>query len=98
MGIYYYRCSPDRRRILFGGRVSYGETDPPISGQKLQAEMVHLFPELRDARISHSWCGFIAYKFDDLMRIGQQVLGLPQGRTALDDVAFQTRPLYTGNP
>ncbi|MFZ4481885.1 MAG: NAD(P)/FAD-dependent oxidoreductase [Rhodoferax sp.] len=123
--IYYYRCSPDNRRILFGGRVSCSETDPRISGPKLQAEMVHLFPELRQARISHSWCGFIAYTFDELMhvgkhdgmhyamgycgsgvgvssyfgmRIGQQVLGLKEGRTALDGVAFQTRPLYTGNP
>jgi glycine/D-amino acid oxidase-like deaminating enzyme len=32
------------------------------------------------------------------MRVGQQVLGKAEGRTALDNVAFQTRPLYTGNP
>jgi glycine/D-amino acid oxidase-like deaminating enzyme len=32
------------------------------------------------------------------MRIGQQVLGLEQGRTELDGLAFQTRPFYTGNP
>jgi glycine/D-amino acid oxidase-like deaminating enzyme len=123
--VYYYRCTPDRRRILFGGRVSHKETDPRISGPKLHADMVRLFPELRDTRISHSWCGFVAYTFDELMhigkhdgmhysmgycgagvgtssyfgmRLGQQVLGLKDGRTALDDLAFQTRPLYTGNP
>jgi glycine/D-amino acid oxidase-like deaminating enzyme len=32
------------------------------------------------------------------MRVGQQVLGKTEGKTALDNVAFQTRPLYTGNP
>ena len=32
------------------------------------------------------------------MRVGQQVLGKAEGKTALDNVAFQTRPLYTGNP
>ena len=32
------------------------------------------------------------------MRIGQQMLGLPQGRTAFDDLEFQTRPLYSGLP
>jgi len=32
------------------------------------------------------------------MRIGQQVLGKAEGRSPLDNVAFQTRPLYTGNP
>jgi hypothetical protein len=26
------------------------------------------------------------------------VLGLPEGRTAFDDLAFQTRPFYTGKP
>ncbi len=32
------------------------------------------------------------------MRLGQQVLGLKEGRTAFDALRFQTRPLYTGNP
>lgn len=123
--VFYYRASPDQRRILFGGRVSNSETDPEISGPLLHAEMVKIFPELATTRISHSWCGFIAYTFDELahigrhdglhyamgycgsgvgmagylgMRLGQQVLGLDAGRTALDDLRFQTRPLYTGNP
>jgi glycine/D-amino acid oxidase-like deaminating enzyme len=69
--VYYYRASPDRRRILFGGRVSLNETDPRISGPKLHADMVHIFPELAATRISHSWCGFIAYSFDELMHVGQ---------------------------
>jgi len=123
--VYYYRSSPDRQRILFGGRVSHRETDPRVSGPKLHADMVKLFPELASVRISHSWCGLVAYTFDELMhlgqhdglhyamgycgagvgtasyfgmRIGQQVLGLQEGCTALDGLAFQTRPLYTGNP
>jgi hypothetical protein len=32
------------------------------------------------------------------MRLGQKVLGLSEGRTAFDDLSFQTRPFYTGNP
>lgn len=31
-------------------------------------------------------------------RVGQQMLGLPEGRTALDGLAFPTRPLYSGKP
>ena len=123
--VYYYRASPDRRRVLFGGRVSHQETDPRISGPMLHADMVKVFPELANVGISHSWCGFVAYTFDELMhvgrhdgmhyamgycgagvgtasyfgmRIGQQVLGLTEGRTALDGLAFQTRPFYRGNP
>ena len=123
--VFYYRASPDRRRILFGGRVSLNETDPRNSGRRLYAEMIHVFPELASVGVSHSWSGTIAYTFDELMhvgrhegmyyamgycgagvgtssyfgmRIGQQVLGLAEGRTALDGLTFQTRPLYTGNP
>lgn len=123
--VYYYRTSPDRRRILFGGRVSANETDPQISGPCLYHDMCTLFPELRDYRISHSWMGTVAYTFDELahtgthdgvhyamgycgsgvsmasylgMRAGQKVLGLPEGRTAFDDLPFPTRPLYTGRP
>ncbi len=69
--VYYYRASPDRRRILFGGRVSTDETDPAVSGPLLRADLVALFPELAGTRISHSWCGFVAYTFDALMHIGR---------------------------
>jgi len=123
--VYYYRASPDRQRILFGGRVSHNETDPRVSAPLLHRDMVQIFPELAQTRVTHSWCGFVAYTFDELMhvgrhegihyamgycgagvgtasyfgmRIGQQVLGLEEGRTALDGLAFQTRPFYTGKP
>ncbi len=69
--VYYYRASPDRRRILFGGRVSHNETDPRRSGPTLRAELVRIFPELAHVRISHSWAGFVAYTFDELAHIGR---------------------------
>ena len=123
--VYYYRASPNRQRILFGGRVSLNETDPRVSAPLLHRDMVQIFPELAAVRITHSWCGFVAYTFDELMhvgthdgihyamgycgagvgtasyfgmRVGQQVLGREEGRTALDGLAFQTRPFYTGKP
>ncbi len=71
--IYYYRPSPDRQRILFGGRVSAGESDPKISGPKLHASLVRIFPELVETRISHSWMGFVAYTFDKLAHMGERV-------------------------
>ena len=69
--VYYYRPSPDRKRILFGGRVSLQETDPRKSGPKLLAELVRLFPELASVRISHSWAGIVAFTFDTLMHCGE---------------------------
>ncbi|HEV2675135.1 MAG TPA: FAD-binding oxidoreductase [Aliidongia sp.] len=70
--VYYYRPSPDNTRILFGGRVSIGETDPRVSGPLLHAAMTEVFPELSTTRISHSWYGFVAYTFDELMHIGER--------------------------
>ena len=123
--VYYYRASPDRRRILFGGRVSLRETDPRASARLLHADLVAIFPELLATRITHSWMGFVGYSFDSMphlgrhdgayyamgycgsgvslasyfgTRIGQQVLGLEEGRTGLDGLRFQTRPFYRGTP
>ena len=69
--VYYYRPSPDRTRILFGGRVSLKEMNPTVTGPRLRAEMIRLFPELHDVRISHSWSGYVGYTFDTLMHCGQ---------------------------
>jgi glycine/D-amino acid oxidase-like deaminating enzyme len=124
--VVYYRLSPDRRRVVFGGRVALMETDPRVTAPRLHAEMTAIFPELARTRITHSWHGFVAYTFDTMphlgkdqdgvhyamgycgsgvslatyfgTRIGQQVLGLDEGRTALDGLDFPTRPFYTGTP
>lgn len=68
--LYYYRASPDRKRILFGGRVSAAETDPKISGPRLYESMCRIFPQLRDREITHSWAGTVAYSFDELPHTG----------------------------
>jgi glycine/D-amino acid oxidase-like deaminating enzyme len=70
--VYYYRASPDRKRILFGGRVSHAETDPKRSGPLLRDELIRLFPQIADARLSHSWMGFVGYTFDTLAHTGSK--------------------------
>lgn len=69
--VYYYRLSPDRRRVVFGGRVSLRETDTQKSAVKLHRSMTELFPELAHVRISHSWYGFVGYTFDTLAHCGE---------------------------
>ena len=123
--VFYYRICPEKRRILFGGRVALKETNPDVSGPRLHAAMCKIFPELQQTSITHSWLGFVAYTFDTLphfgvhtgmhyamgycgsgvslasyfgMRIGQKVLGLREGRSPLENIAFPTRPLYHGDP
>ncbi|RAI02338.1 FAD-dependent oxidoreductase [Acuticoccus sediminis] len=69
--VYYYRTSPDGRRILFGGRASAGEMGAKAAGQRLRDTMCSLFPELAEARITHAWMGFVAYTFDSLAHTGR---------------------------
>ena len=70
--VYYYRPSPDRQRIVFGGRVSSTETNTSKSAARLKRELDRLFPDLRDAKISHSWMGYVAYTFDMLANAGKR--------------------------
>lgn len=68
--VVYFRRSPDGRRLLFGGRVSVFESDPVKSLPALRQEMLHIFPQLEDIRISHTWMGFVGYTFDYLPHLG----------------------------
>ncbi len=68
--VYYYRASPDGRRVLFGGRVSANETDTTISGPRLFADMCQIFPQLASYGVTHSWMGRVAYTFDELAHTG----------------------------
>lgn len=70
--VYYYRASPDRKRILFGGRVSHAETNTHRSGSLLRDELIRLFPQIADVRLSHSWMGFVGYTFDTLAHTGSK--------------------------
>ncbi|MBI1218127.1 MAG: FAD-dependent oxidoreductase [Rhodobacteraceae bacterium] len=68
--IYYYRATPDRRRVAFGGRVLAGETDPAQSAPHLYRHMCRIFPSLEGCTVSHCWSGTVAYSFDELAHTG----------------------------
>jgi glycine/D-amino acid oxidase-like deaminating enzyme len=70
--VFYYRLSPDGQRMLFGGRVAYMESDPRVSAPRLHDWMTRIFPQLKPAKVTHSWVGFVAYTFDHLPHIGKQ--------------------------
>ena len=78
--VYYYRASPDGRRILFGGRVSLVRPTQGSAAQ-LRAELVRLFPNW-DTRISHSWLGFVAYTLDELVHVGRRTACITPWATA----------------
>jgi glycine/D-amino acid oxidase-like deaminating enzyme len=66
---FYYRPSPDGRRILLGGRDSSRVGDPAAPTLRLRKGLVTRFPELENVRLSHSWFGNVAMNRDMLPRI-----------------------------
>lgn len=66
---YYYRPSPDGRRILFGGRDGTIAGDPSWPTESLRQALVDIFPEIADVPISHSWYGHVAMNRDMIPRI-----------------------------
>jgi glycine/D-amino acid oxidase-like deaminating enzyme len=67
----YMRTSPDRTRILYGGRVAATEISATTSGPRLKAVLDNIFPSLRGTGVSHTWMGFTGFTFDELPHAGQ---------------------------
>jgi glycine/D-amino acid oxidase-like deaminating enzyme len=66
---YYYRPSPDGRRILFGGRGgSLGDASAAAT-PRLQRALADVFPELDGTGVTHSWFGYVAMNRDMVPRI-----------------------------
>lgn len=70
--LYYFRPSPDHRRILFGGRASFVQADPKRAAVTLHRFLVDLIPDLAGVRISHGWKGNVAFAFDMMPHVGIQ--------------------------
>lgn len=66
---FYYRPSPDGRRIILGGRDSSRVGDPAAPTIRLRNGLVEIFPELEKVRLSHSWFGNVAMNRDMIPRI-----------------------------
>lgn len=69
---YYFRPSPDGRRILFGGRDLTSGGDPKRATERNYTELCRVFPQLSGVGISHSWFGYVAMNRDMIPRIFQR--------------------------
>jgi len=65
----YYRLSPDRQSIIFGGRAFLKKTDVRDSRIVLENLMLTLFPNIESVDVSHSWTGFVAMTKDSIPHI-----------------------------
>jgi len=66
----YYRLSADRR-MLFGGKVSYSQLQPPNLAASLRNTMVHYLPGTADLKIEYCWGGNVAITMNRTPHFGR---------------------------
>lgn len=66
----YFRLSADHR-LIFGGGVVYGGTDPADVEAKLRPNMDKVFPHLRDVKVDYAWSGNFALSFSRVPQLGR---------------------------
>ncbi|RVU38278.1 FAD-binding oxidoreductase [Hwanghaeella grinnelliae] len=66
----YYRLSADKR-MLFGGGLVYGGTDPSDIKAKLLPNMGKVFPQLKNTKVEYAWSGNFALSFSRVPQMGR---------------------------
>ncbi|WPZ37185.1 FAD-dependent oxidoreductase (plasmid) [Thalassobaculum sp. OXR-137] len=67
----YFRPSPDRKRVIFGGRATFAaDADVGRAARILHGRLVTIFPQLEGVRLSHAWSGNVAFTFRRIPHMG----------------------------
>ena len=67
----YWRLSPDRRRLLFGGRTSFAPTSVDRSRDQLYTDMLRVYPQLRGVCVDRAWGGLVDLSADRRPHLGR---------------------------
>lgn len=70
--LYYFRPSPDLKRVIFGGRASFAAKSALETAPRLHEFMLRVFPQLQGTRITHGWTGNVAFTYDRVPHMGTQ--------------------------
>lgn len=74
--LYYFRRSPDGKRILFGGRARFRNSTEEQGAEGLRRFMEHTFPETRGVGLSHAWHGNVCFALDFCSHAGRMDDGI----------------------
>lgn len=66
----YFRVSPDGTRIIYGGRAAMMPISPKAAATRLHQSLSEVWPELHDAKLTHSWSGQTGYSFNHMPQVG----------------------------
>ena len=70
--LYYFRPSPDGRRILFGGRPPFTDRSIAENARHMRDNMMAIFPQLRSTAVDYAWWGKLGFTVDHLPHLGQK--------------------------
>jgi glycine/D-amino acid oxidase-like deaminating enzyme len=70
--LFYFRLSPDGKRLLFGGRRKSSRKNLSENAAYMRRDMLTVFPQLKDIGIDYAWSGNVAMTMDFSPHIGRK--------------------------
>ncbi len=70
--LFYFRLSPDGKRMLFGGRLRSAKKSMRENAAFMRRNMLQVYPQLEKVGIAYAWSGNVAMTWDRLPHIGRQ--------------------------
>ncbi|MCF8109406.1 MAG: FAD-binding oxidoreductase [Desulfohalobiaceae bacterium] len=69
--LFYFRLSPDKKSMLFGGRPRFLGKGLNDNARRMHQDMLKVFPQLSGIGISHAWTGRVGFTRDFLPHLGR---------------------------
>ena len=69
--LYYFRLSPDGKRLLFGGRPKSPGKTLRENAAYMYRDMLRVYPQLKDIGIDYAWSGKVGFTPDRSPHIGR---------------------------
>jgi glycine/D-amino acid oxidase-like deaminating enzyme len=69
--LFYFRLSPDGKRLLFGGRPKSPGKTLRQNAAFMHRDMLRVYPQLKDMRIDYAWWGKLGFTMDRSPHIGR---------------------------
>jgi glycine/D-amino acid oxidase-like deaminating enzyme len=70
--LFYFRLSPDGKRLLFGGRPKSPRKTLRENAAYLYQDMLTVYPQLQDIAIDYAWSGKVGFTLDRSPHIGRK--------------------------
>jgi glycine/D-amino acid oxidase-like deaminating enzyme len=70
--LFYFRLSPDGKRLLFGGRPKSPSKTLRENAAYMYRDMLRVYPQLKDIGIDYAWSGKIGFTLDRSPHIGRK--------------------------